>query len=135
MSDTFNMTVITPERRFFEGKAQYAEVPGYEGDIGIYSSHSPLFSILRPGVIHIEKSEKEIVEVFVAKGFVEIMPDKVNILADYVETVDEIDIERAEKAKQRALAKINTKKHDGIESAYAELQRAEGRLAFARRSK
>jgi F-type H+-transporting ATPase subunit epsilon len=74
---------------------------GVEGQLGILPHHAPLMTMLQPGDLMIRK-DKEEEYVVISGGFLEVRPDKVIILADACERVDEIDIARAEEAKKRA---------------------------------
>jgi len=85
----------------FEGDADTVVLPGSEGEMGILPNHSPLLSTLDFGVIRVRYQGTE--EAFtVAGGVVEVQPDIVTVLADRAENVREIDISRAEAARERA---------------------------------
>jgi F-type H+-transporting ATPase subunit epsilon len=93
--------IVSQDRLVYEGDADIVIVPGSMGEMGILPGHAPLLSTLELGVIRVKSGDQE--EVFsVTGGFVEVQPDIVTILADASEHVDEIDIQRAEEAKQRA---------------------------------
>ncbi|MBR3772555.1 MAG: ATP synthase F1 subunit epsilon [Clostridium sp.] len=97
----FKVKVISPDRVFFEGEADFLELKTSEGDIGILAGHIPLTAIIAPGVMKITK-DGEIKEASLLEGFIEILPDQVTILAESCEWPDEIDINRAKEAKIRA---------------------------------
>lgn len=103
----FDLAIITPDRIFYEGKAFMTELNTREGEIGIYKNHIPLTAILEPGIVVItEDSGKR--EAALHGGFLEILPEKVTILAEGAEWPQEIDVNRAREAKIRAERRIQT---------------------------
>jgi len=102
----FKVKVITPERIFFEGDADLLELKTSEGDIGILAGHIPLTAILAPGVMKITK-DGEVKEAALLDGFVEILQDRVTVLAEACEWPDEIDENRAKEAKIRAERRLS----------------------------
>ena len=98
---TFKLEIVTAERMVFSDDVSTLVAWGVEGQLGILPHHAPLMTMLQPGDILIRKDKEE--EFFaISGGFLEVRPDKVIILADACERVDEIDIARAEEAKRRA---------------------------------
>ncbi|MDI7260413.1 MAG: F0F1 ATP synthase subunit epsilon [Thermodesulfobacteriota bacterium] len=98
---TFRLEIVTAERMVFSEDVSAVIAWGVEGQLGILPHHAPLMTMLQPGDILIRKDKEE--EFFaISGGFLEVRPDKVIILADACERVDEIDIARAEEAKRRA---------------------------------
>ena len=101
---------------------------GAEGQLGILPHHAPLMTILEPGDLMIRK-DKEEEYLAISGGFLEVRPDKVIILADACERVDEIDIARAEEAKNRAQETMKAGPlTDQAVSAEAALRRSIARL-------
>ena len=93
--------IVSQDRMVFEGDADIVIVPGSLGEMGILPGHAPLLSTLELGVICVKNGDQE--EVFtVTGGFIEVQPDIVTIMADASENVEEIDVQRAEEAMQRA---------------------------------
>ncbi len=115
----FHVQVVSPERMFFEDDIEMLELRTTEGEIGVLAGHIPLTSIVAPGVVRfIGKGETK--EAALHDGFLEILPDKVVILAESCEWPDEIDMHRANEAKIRAERRL--KENDGeINVARAEL--------------
>ena len=105
MADIFKVEIITPDRIFYEGEAQFIEFTTAAGEIGVYANHIPMTTVLAPGVVTIYNGEEETVAA-VHAGFAEILGDKVTLLAEVAEWPDEIDITRAEAAKERAEERI-----------------------------
>lgn len=116
---TFNLQIISPTRIFFDGDATMVEMKTTEGEIGVLAGHIPLTAILTPGVmkIHQEDGTKEAA---LHDGFVEIRKDKVIVLAESCEWPDEIDLNRAEEAKERAENRIKSGRKD-VDMLRAEL--------------
>lgn len=117
-SKLFKLQVISPDRIFFDGEAEMIEVRTTEGEIGVYKHHIPMTSIVAPGILRII-NEGDVKEAALHDGFLEILGDKITILAESCEWPDEIDINRAKEAKIRAERRL--KGADGeINTARAE---------------
>ncbi len=124
----FSLQVITPDRVFYEGQAQMVEMNTTEGEIGVYPGHIPLTVIVRPGVLHIHEAEK-VQTAALHSGFVQILPDKITILAETVEWPDEIDRERAKAAMERAEGHLKSPTPEtDVARAETALQRAMARI-------
>ena len=108
MAKLFGVKVICPERMFFEGEAEMLEMRTTEGEIGVFADHIPLTAVVAPGVLRIKNGE-ETKEAALNEGFVEILGDKVIILAESCEWPGEIDVDRAKEAKERAERKQREK--------------------------
>lgn len=106
----FHLEVISPERIFYTGDVEMVELTTTEGDIGVYADHIPLTTIVAPGVLTITESPEAdgCKEAAVLEGFLEILPDKVTILAQSCEWPEEIDINRAIEARTRAERRIKS---------------------------
>lgn len=115
----FNLQIISPTRVFFDGDVTMVEMKTTEGEIGVYAGHIPLTVILEPGVIRI-KQEGGTKEAALHDGFVEIRKDKITILAESCEWPDEIDVERANEARERAENRIKSGRKD-VDMIRAEL--------------
>lgn len=121
---SFTLNIITPDRIFYEGEVSMVEMNTSEGEIGILPGHIPMTVIVKPGILKIyeESGEKSAA---LHAGFVEILPEKVTVLAEIVEWPDEIDESRALAALERAKERI--KEHDGA----TDMARAETALLRA----
>ncbi|MCI8338645.1 MAG: F0F1 ATP synthase subunit epsilon [Lachnospiraceae bacterium] len=115
----FNLQIISPTRIFFDGDATMVEMKTSEGEIGVLAGHIPLTAILTPGVVKIHQEEGT-KEAALHDGFVEIRKDRVTVLAESCEWPDEIDVERAEEAKERAENRIKSGRKD-VDMLRAEL--------------
>lgn len=110
MADLFKLQIITPERKFYEGDASMVELTTEEGEIGVYRGHIPMTAIIAPGILKIHE-EGGIKEAALISGFLEILPEKIVIMAEVAEWPEEIDISRAQEAKIRAERRL--KEQDG----------------------
>jgi F-type H+-transporting ATPase subunit epsilon len=106
--NTFKVSIITPERTFYEGEATMVEFNTVEGEIGVLPKHIPLTTVIAPGICTITEVEG-VKKAAVHAGLAEILPDKVTLLAEIAEWPDEIDVERARSAEDRARARLAEK--------------------------
>ena len=125
----FVIRIITPDRIFYEGEAEMVEFNTVEGEVGIYKNHIPMTMIIKPGILCMTNGEEEKVAALHA-GFVEVLPDKITILAEIIEWPHEIDVERAEAAKERAQKRLREKnpKTDMVRAEIA-LQKSIARIS------
>lgn len=129
---TIQVRILTPERVFYEGKAKMAEFNTSEGELGIYPGHIPMTVILKPGVLTLTVLEGK-KEAALHTGFAEILPDSISILAEAAEWPGEIDIARAEAAKERAEIRIREHRADtDMARAQTALLRALARIETLR---
>jgi F-type H+-transporting ATPase subunit epsilon len=101
MAETFSLEVATPERLVFREAATEAQIPCKNGYIGVLPGHAPLLSELGTGYASYASGGRQSYFA-VHGGFVEVLPDKVRVLAETVEKAEEIDVQRAEAALRRA---------------------------------
>lgn len=99
---TIKFEIVTPERIVLKEEAMQVTVPTKDGVITVLPHHIPLISILKPGVVEIKTITGEREVMAVSGGFVEVLRNKIVVLADTAERAEEIDIERAEEARKRA---------------------------------
>ncbi len=131
------LRVVSVERSLFEGEVDAGGRPflvaqGTEGELGILPRHAPLLSTLRPGELLIRNGADE-TSLFVGGGFLEVLPDRVTVLADVAERSDEISEEAAERARQRARERLAGQLTAEEESQMLQqLEMAEARLRLAR---
>lgn len=98
-----NCEIVTQERLVYSDQVDMVVLDGEEGRMGILPNHSPLLTTLRVGEIRLQKDQEE--ETFaVGGGVLEVRPDCVTVLADVAEHADEIDLARAQEARERAIA-------------------------------
>ncbi len=99
---TIKFEIATPERVVFKDQILQVSVPTTEGEVTILPKHSPLVSILKSGVLEIKKTDNSVEIISVSGGFLEVLLNKIIVLADTAERAEEIDLERAEEARKRA---------------------------------
>jgi F-type H+-transporting ATPase subunit epsilon len=103
----YPLRVVSVERSLFEGDVEFIIANGADGELGVLARHAPLMTILKPGPLRIQEvyGGTELV-LFVGGGFLEVLPDRVTVLADVAEHAEEISLERAEEARRRAQEKL-----------------------------
>lgn len=131
-TNTIRLEVVTPERLVVNDTAEYIEIPGKTGYLGVLPGHAPLITELSVGEITY-RSGIQIKRLAVAWGFAEVLQNKVTILAETAEKAEEIDTARAEAAKKRAEAELQKAGPEGNKTAQDALQRANARLEVAGR--
>lgn len=131
MAQELQVNVLSPAKVVIRTKAIHVLVPGSEGYLGILPGHTKLIAELGVGELAVdgEGGKREIF--FVAGGYVDVANDNVTLLADIVERTSDIDVKRAEKAKERALERLDQKLGLDVQRAQAALMRATTRLNLA----
>lgn len=102
MTDNIRLEVVTPEKIVVSEDAQIVASPGSLGEFGVLTGHTPFLSTLKTGIIRYTDAEGTEKYVFVSGGFAEALPEKVTILAESAERREDIDLERAKAAMDRA---------------------------------
>jgi F-type H+-transporting ATPase subunit epsilon len=127
---TFVLEVVTPERKVYAETVNMIIAKGIEGELGILPNHIPLVTPLKIAPLKVKKQGQPDQLIAVHGGFMEVRKDKVVILAESAELPEQIDVERARSAKQRAEERLKQAKRDDIDFKRAELalQRAMNRL-------
>lgn len=131
---TVQVNVVTPDGPVYDADVEMVSVKAQSGELGILPGHIPLVAPLQIGAVRLKKSgSTELVAV--SGGFLEVRPDKVTILAQAAETVEDIDLTRAQSAKERAEQRLN-KSTDDIDFKRAELalRRAMNRINVSQRN-
>jgi F-type H+-transporting ATPase subunit epsilon len=126
--------IVSPERKVYEGQVQMVVAKGVEGELGIMAGHAPLVTPLKTGALRLLTENAEQV-IAVSGGFIEVRPEKVTVLAETAELPEEIDVTRAQSAKERAeerLKGLNKGDRDFSVNEHA-LQRAVNRINIANR--
>ena len=128
-----HLEVITPERRVYEDDVDMVIAPGSEGYLGILPHHAPLLTALGPGEFRVKRDGVEQV-LAVFGGFMDVRGDRVIVLTDAAEHAEEIDLQRAQAARERAQEVLATPMSAADEQrARAALQRALVRLRVSER--
>jgi len=95
------LDIVTPERELYSGEADIILAPGTEGQLGILPRHAPLITALAEGPLTVRQDEEEMTFA-IHGGYMQVLPDRVIVLADVAERAEEIDVDRAEEARRRA---------------------------------
>jgi F-type H+-transporting ATPase subunit epsilon len=130
----YPLRVVSVERSLFEGDVEFMIANGAEGELGVLARHAPLMTILKPGPLRIQETfggEEQVL--FVGGGFLEVLPDRVTVLADVAEHAEEISLASAEEARRRAQEKLAGTLTVAEETEFQNaLAVAEARLRLAR---
>lgn len=133
MAQNIILEIVTPDKAVVSEDAQIVMAPGSMGEFGILVGHTPFLSTLKTGTIKYVDAMGAEKFVFVSGGFAEALPDKVTILAESAERREEIDIVRAESARERAEKRLATGNKDiDFIRARAALERAIHRVRIAK---
>ncbi|WP_110112615.1 F0F1 ATP synthase subunit epsilon [Bacillus sp. CGMCC 1.16541] len=125
---TIHVSVVTPDGPVYESDVEMVSTKAQSGELGVLPGHIPMVAPLQIGAVRLKKgSSTELVAV--SGGFLEVRPDKVTILAQTAEKAEDIDFVRAEEAKKRAEARLNSKQDDvDFKRAELALKRAINRI-------
>ncbi len=127
------LEIITAERVVYSDEVDVVVAPGIEGELGILPHHAPLMTSLQPGEIRVRKDGEEVF-MAVSGGFLEVMANKVTILADAAERSEEIDEARVQEAMKRAQEQLAMRSSDmDLERAVAAIRRSQARLKVVQR--
>ena len=129
MANTFYLEIVTPDRKFFSGDVEMVILKTPEGEMGILKDHTPMVVAVAIGPIRINRGGDDWLEAVLSEGFMEISGDKTVILTDTAEWPNEIDINRAKAAQERATERLQNQlsRIDYVRSQAA-LHRAMSRL-------
>ena len=130
------LEIVTQERRVYSADdVEMVVAPGTEGEMGILPHHAPLITALQEGIMRVKRASGDEEVLAIHGGFMEVLPDKVTVLADTAERAEEIDVARAEAARQRAEELMQQHREDKTDYARAEaaLRRSSLRLKVASR--
>ena len=124
------LEIVTSDRSLVREEVDEVELPGSEGYFGVLPGHTPLLSMLKVGELwYRDRPEKRYLAV--AGGFVEVLPDRVTVLADIGERAEDIDLARAEAAKRRAEERLANPMDVDLERARFSLAKALVRIQVA----
>ncbi len=132
MARPYQLEIFTPERQFFKGEVEAVVIDTPDGKRGVLAKHTPMVIAVDVGEIDI-KVDGQWKQCFSSEGFMEILPDKVLIMAQVVEWPEEIDTRRAQEAKDRAEERLRQKQslHE-YHATMSSLARAMARLRIKR---
>jgi F-type H+-transporting ATPase subunit epsilon len=135
MADTFTLEVVTPARQVVNEAVNEAQIPVLGGYIGVLPGHTPLLAEMGIGELSYHAGNR-VISCTAIGGFVEVLADRVIVLADKAERAEEINVVRAEAARDRAQKRLATPNDPNIDWKRAEesLKRAQVRLQVAAKS-
>lgn len=107
MAETMKLQVITPDKEFFHGDVSMVELNTADGELGVYPQHIPLTTAAAPGVLKIHQ-DGQVKKAALLSGFLQILPEKMTILAEVCEWPEEIDGARANEARIRAERRLRS---------------------------
>ena len=130
---TFTVNVVTPDGPVYDSEVEMVSTKAKSGELGILAGHIPMVAPLQIGAVRLKKGGKTDL-VAVSGGFLEVRPEEVTILAQSAEIAEQLMLNRALKAKERAEARIQEQKQDNIDFKRAELalQRAVNRITVSK---
>ena len=127
------LEIVTAESLVYSEEIDVLVAPGTDGELGILPRHAPLLTALKPGEIRVVKDGED-TYMAVSGGFMEVIGNKITILADTAERVDDIDVERAEEALKLAQERVEARASDmDLERALSSIRKSQARLKVARR--
>ncbi len=133
----FKLSVVTPEKTVLDMDVRSIVAPGSEGYLGVLSNHAPLITALMPGILSVVDGEGHESFYALSGGFLEVSGNIATVLADTIESADEIDVDRAEESLKRARERLLHKAelHIDTERVHASIERAKNRLRLAKRKR
>ena len=132
MSEELLLEIVTPEKLAFSGTIEEVTCPGSEGEFGVLRGHASLLSAIKFGELSYVKDGKR-TSYAVTTGYAEVTGSKVTVLVETAERADQIDVERAKRARETAEQKMAkfAKEDPEFEKAKIAFERAETRLKIA----
>lgn len=130
--DRLRLIIVTPYGQLLSEDVDEVTAPGSEGEFGVLSDHMPFFTTLKIGILTYKVGGEQ-KYVFINSGYAEVTHDKVVIVADSAERAEEIDVERALKAKERAEERLKKMEEIDVARATAALERATMRIQLAQK--
>lgn len=118
---TFQLEIVTPEKTVYSGEVDRLRAPGTEGGFGVLAGHHPMLASLRIGEMVFSEPEQGPKSVAISGGFAEVQRDRVTVLAETAEFAQDIDVNRAEAARERAREMLTHKRDQQIDEARATL--------------
>jgi F-type H+-transporting ATPase subunit epsilon len=132
MADAIELEIVTPERQLVKELVTEAQIPAKAGYIGVLPGHAPLLSLLGSGVLSYVPQSGQRKAMAIHRGFVEVLPDCIRVLADLAEFSTEIDLEKARAGLKTAMEHLNNQAAATDPAvALAESELAQARVAAA----
>lgn len=132
--NTFNLQIVSLDSVFYDGPCESLTIPAVDGEKGVMAGHEPMVMAITAGELHFTTDDQQQKMAAVGCGFAEITGKKVVVITDFAQTPEEIDVERAERAKASAEEKLREKKTQlEFVHSQAKLARAMARLKVAKK--
>lgn len=106
MLNTYHLHVVSVEKEIFNGIVKKIQLSGIEGDLGIFPGHSPLITLIKPGILKISKINNSLEYMYLSGGILEVQSTVVTVLADTVIRAEDLDEQKVQQSKQLAEEKI-----------------------------
>jgi F-type H+-transporting ATPase subunit epsilon len=132
MDKIIKFEIVTPEKTVLKEDVVEVTVPTAEGEVTILPHHAPLVANLKPGVLVLKKADGQVDVAFTAGGFLEVLRNKVVVLADTAERAEEIDLAKVEEAKARAEKDMKEPRHEDAQEFARVAAQLEHELAKTR---
>jgi F-type H+-transporting ATPase subunit epsilon len=129
---SIELQIVVPDRAIAKEQVDEVEIPGVDGYFGVLPGHTPLLAALSVGELWYRKGQEK-TYLAIAYGFAEVLPDRVTILAQLAERAEEIDLERAERARARASGRLEGKSDVDYTRARIALMKSLTRLQVSSR--
>ena len=129
---SIDLQIVTPDRMIVHEQVDEVEIPGVDGYFGVLPGHTPMLAALSVGEMWYRKGQEK-TYLAIAFGFAEVLPERVTILAQLAERAEEIDVERAESARTRAVQRLDQKSDIDYERARQALMKSTTRLQVSSR--
>ncbi|QLB43865.1 F0F1 ATP synthase subunit epsilon [Mannheimia pernigra] len=107
MTSQFELTVVSAERKIFEGTVTSVRVSGIDGELGVYAGHTPLLTAIKPGMAKFTLADGKEEFIYVSGGFLEVQPTAVTVLADTAIRGEDLDEQRILEAKRKAEERLS----------------------------
>ncbi|HEX4947669.1 MAG TPA: F0F1 ATP synthase subunit epsilon [Blastocatellia bacterium] len=127
MANKIHLEIITPEKLALREEVDEVVLPGATGELGVLPDHQPLITQLKTGILIYRQGGSQ-QRLHISGGFAEVLGDKVSVLADVAEKPDEIDVERAQAALERAEKRLLSSEGVDVERAELKKERAKTRI-------
>ena len=127
----FQLDIVTPQRTVYSGAVESLRAPGSEGGFGVLVGHLPMLASLQVGPVYFVEEGGASRQMAISGGFAEVQRDRVTLLAETAEFAEEIDVERARAAQDRARSRLDQTDEVDTARALASLTRALNRLKVA----
>lgn len=128
----FNLSIVTPEKIFYENEVASLIAPGIEGYLGVLTNHAPLITAITPGKVTVKDGSEEEIILSVSEGFLEVSANTATLLVDAAEFASDIDTERAREAMERARKRmVDEAGNIDIPRLRRAIERAKSRIRIA----